>query len=1022
MIYKQLTIHNIASIDDAVIDFMAEPLEGQPLFLICGDTGAGKTTILDSICLALFGDTPRMSAAASGKYEPASGEDSISLGDCRQLLSRGAGEGSASLSFIANDGREYISTWAVRRARNKAGGSLQPPVRTLRDISSGITYDKGKEIDPLIRGSLLGQSMDQFCRTSMLAQGEFSKFLSSKEDEKAAILEKLTGTEKFAAIGKRIYEISKGKRDALAQAEYKLSGIHRLSEEELASRNSQLEAFSAQAAAAEKLSQEYSDAVRKLDEQKSLAEEKTRIAQEDAAMKEEFMSFLMGVNAVVRRSSVCSAENETLKSQLAESAHLKEMFDDERAIVEKLKSFARESEAKKAAVELAAQLERELEPGMAAKAAAEAARESASREDTAAQLQLQQNHEKLEAMDRTGKDAEYKRLSNRIMELAGIINHYGQLSDSAQRVSAGQAKWTSLNLELEAQKVSCAALEQSAAKASEHEAAASELYQNFQRMVDDWPKEQRAVLKLGDRCPLCGQTINEELCEDDFVSALVAPRKAYEESRSIAQAAATEYAKAKGALDEKLKAAETVRLELSREESICTGLQKEFSELCKGASLEVAEIGAVRKMREECVKETEALAIKIGEIDVFAKAVAEEQKRKDGLAARLRKADEALRMATEAVKTLSGRIDAEKVKAEVAQKKLEEHIESLKGRIKYDDYKGQSTESLITRLRMDAEQYRSRGEKLALNERKLSELGELLRRCGIWIQMMREKHPSWDAATSELAERDDMDGLLLDLSSREAALMTRTMACHDSIVQLEKYLYAFYEAHDAKDELAVREAFSSMSSEMAELNQKIVELKAVLKTDEENKKNSAALELEIRQMRDEMGRWDELCSAFGDSTGNKFRRIAQSFILAGLVESANHYLRMLSPRYELDARPGTLTILVRDLYAGGVESAGSTLSGGESFIASLSLALALSGMGKEENSFGVNTLFIDEGFGTLSGEPLGNVMEVLHQLHGMGGKQVGLISHVAALRDEIRTQIRVRRKPDGIRSSVEVVG
>ena len=120
------------------------------------------------------------------------------------------------------------------------------------------------------------------------------------------------------------------------------------------------------------------------------------------------------------------------------------------------------------------------------------------------------------------------------------------------------------------------------------------------------------------------------------------------------------------------------------------------------------------------------------------------------------------------------------------------------------------------------------------------------------------------------------------------------------------------------------------------------------------------------------------------------------------------YLDRLSGRYVLDSRPGSLTLTVRDLYQGGAVRSVNTLSGGETFLVSLALALGLSSLSK--GSLDVNILFIDEGFGTLSSDYLDAVMEALENLHQAGGRKVGIISHVESLRERIPVQIRVSRQ------------
>ena len=126
----------------------------------------------------------------------------------------------------------------------------------------------------------------------------------------------------------------------------------------------------------------------------------------------------------------------------------------------------------------------------------------------------------------------------------------------------------------------------------------------------------------------------------------------------------------------------------------------------------------------------------------------------------------------------------------------------------------------------------------------------------------------------------------------------------------------------------------------------------------------------------------------------------------------------MTDRYELECQAGSLTILLRDFHLGGAARPACTLSGGESVQVSLSLALGLSSLSRQ--SLSVDTLFIDEGFGTLSSDYLNTVMDTLEKLHRMGGKKVGIISHVEGLKERIKTQIQVRRI-DSSRSEIKVV-
>ena len=190
---------------------------------------------------------------------------------------------------------------------------------------------------------------------------------------------------------------------------------------------------------------------------------------------------------------------------------------------------------------------------------------------------------------------------------------------------------------------------------------------------------------------------------------------------------------------------------------------------------------------------------------------------------------------------------------------------------------------------------------------------------------------------------------------------------------------------------------------------------------EENTRNIDRIKEEKERadrLREEYLKWDRLCRHFGDERGKNFRNIAQSFVLKELLAGANFYLQRLTDRYELECQAGSLTILLRDFHQGGSARPACTLSGGESFLVSLSLALGLSSLSRQ--SLSVDTLFIDEGFGTLSSDYLNTVMDTLEKLHQMGGKKVGIISHVEGLKERIKTQIQVRRI-DSSRSEIEVV-
>lgn len=235
---NQLTIHNIASIKDATIRFDAQPLSSSEVFLITGKTGAGKSTILDAICLALYADTPRLDST-NMQGNMADQEKVVKVDDPRQLMRRNTGEAFVQLTFKGANGVSYEATWSVARSRNKPDGNLQAKKWTLKNMLSDITYNKDEEIKAEIRKAI-GLDFKQFCRTTMLAQGEFTRFLNSKDDDKADILEKITGASIYSRIGKRIFDMTKEHKEKWLQEEQKIEASKPMSDDEVAAKKAEI--------------------------------------------------------------------------------------------------------------------------------------------------------------------------------------------------------------------------------------------------------------------------------------------------------------------------------------------------------------------------------------------------------------------------------------------------------------------------------------------------------------------------------------------------------------------------------------------------------------------------------------------------------------------------------------------------------------------------------------------------------------------------------------------------------------
>ncbi len=209
------------------VDFQAEPLASSGLFAITGHTGAGKSTLLDALCLALYERTPRLArATAKGQSLPDVGEHAVAPGDPRTLLSRRATDGFAEVDFVGHDGRSYRARWSVRRARNRPDGKLQASEVSLRSLPDGQVLGEHTKTDTLRQiEACVGLSFEQFTRAVLLAQNDFAAFLRASDDERAELLQTLTGTDEFKQLSIRAHERAKAERTELDRLAAQLEAV-----------------------------------------------------------------------------------------------------------------------------------------------------------------------------------------------------------------------------------------------------------------------------------------------------------------------------------------------------------------------------------------------------------------------------------------------------------------------------------------------------------------------------------------------------------------------------------------------------------------------------------------------------------------------------------------------------------------------------------------------------------------------------------------------------------------------------
>ncbi|HEX3216919.1 MAG TPA: AAA family ATPase, partial [Aestuariivirgaceae bacterium] len=208
------------------IDLTAEPLKGAGLFAITGPTGAGKSTILDAVCLAIYGQYPRAGYAGPEKIADVQ-EEELAAGDERSILSKGVASGCAEAEFVGLDGQHYLARWQVRRARDRPDGKLQRVERSLARIGEGgieMIAAQAREIDREVEAAT-GFTFEQFRRTVLLAQGDVDAFLRARPKDRAALLDKITNTGIYAEISRRVHELCRAAEASIERLGAELAAI-----------------------------------------------------------------------------------------------------------------------------------------------------------------------------------------------------------------------------------------------------------------------------------------------------------------------------------------------------------------------------------------------------------------------------------------------------------------------------------------------------------------------------------------------------------------------------------------------------------------------------------------------------------------------------------------------------------------------------------------------------------------------------------------------------------------------------
>ncbi|MDE8603094.1 AAA family ATPase [Marinomonas sp. RSW2] len=261
---------------------------------------------------------------------------------------------------------------------------------------------------------------------------------------------------------------------------------------------------------------------------------------------------------------------------------------------------------------------------------------------------------------------------------------------------------------------------------------------------------------------------------------------------------------------------------------------------------------------------------------------------------------------------------------------------------------------------------------------------------------------------ADLKVLQDMSVVLKDTMIRQAALLTQSedaLLDHTNQKPTNELIGSDSLDNTSLDELLA--LVETLEAQRQQLNRHLGEVSQKIREETQRREQAKASVEELGALRDGMIHLDRLNHLIGSADGAKFRRFAQSLTLDHLVYLANQHLNILHRRYQLMRHEEALSLAVVDTWQADVTRDTKTLSGGESFLVSLALALALSDLVSHKTS--IDSLFLDEGFGTLDSETLESALDALDNLHS-SGKTIGIISHISALKERIPVQIKLTKQ------------
>lgn len=885
---------------------------------------------------------------------------------------------------MALNGHRYRTRWSVARARDKENGRLQNPRLALYNLDKE-EEEQGTRSDLQARIiDLIGLTFEQFTRSVLLAQNDFSTFLKAEQGEKASLLEKLTGTELYSAISRQIFERNARAKEAFDLIQTRIQGIELLTDEEENDLRIRLAGTEKELQRVEKAKAEQQalqEAVRSIEQQITIRQRQQKEAADKLVHATELLTVARHeYEKGVEEQQQSEARFKSLQQEILQARKLDIQLDaairDLSHSEQQLKNVTlRKGEAEKKYQ--AAILRQKL--GMEEIARLTAWRERyKEKESIAEQLSALLLHLDAASAARSGVEAANRSIETLRQEVVALNKQLAGLQQTSankqQALKQAEEDYRSLEEKLKA--VDASALDKQIEKLRQEREQL--LIEQARLEASGNIKDLRGRLQDGQPCPVCGST------HHPFVNqAPVAPVSTLTlQLQDLSNKKETYIAHTR---------------HLARLQQQLLQLHKELADseaACKDM-IGKQQLSVSRQEREETIVKEQSVQLtqSLSAADLlFGNGEWQKAWLRNPETFRKTLTDFARQWHenTEKLHQLERQESAQKAECE----SLASFLPSLEKQAEESGQLHEKNRAAFSSLQAE--------RKKLLNGRSADSVEqEYIRR----MEELKERLKKLSATQTEQSGIADQtrgiaDQIAKDLTEASADLLRRKAA-------LDKWTADYLDSSGGEPLEVILSRYTQEKTELA----------FWLRTQTENKAKVSGLQEELNVRRTESERWAKLNELAGSADGAKFRRIAQGYTLDILLNYANVQLRELTRRYRLERVPETLALQVIDRDMCDEVRTVHSLSGGESFLVSLALALGLSSL--SSNRMRVESLFIDEGFGSLDAETLRVAMDALESLRTQGRK-IGVISHVQEMTERIPVRICVNRAGNG-RSFLEVL-